>query len=186
MAWRRRGDKDLAGQPERVYAVALQFLSLRDYAPRRLYRKLLEKGADEAAAQEAIARLREQGYLDELRMIESRIHYRCHEAPRGRAFIRQELLVMGFEEVAVEQGLAQYYSQEQEARCLLQLLGKLLPAVTKQPPGDQAAALAKLIRAMQRKGFPLAMIDEALAQIETMVDVEGTLEYNFDEINRAN
>jgi regulatory protein len=88
-----------------AYEAGVDLLSRREHAEQELFRKLLQKGFLKDQIQEALARLKEGGYLSDARYAEARIRYLIRRG-YGPDYIRQDLaqyqIQVSAEDVSVE------------------------------------------------------------------------------------
>lgn len=135
-------------QQDQVYPAALQYLARREYAPEELRQRLLRRGADPDAAEEAIARLKENNWLSEERFAASRVRQRRDLSGRGRAAVRAELRALGVDEAVSSAALDEEYDEAREAALAEALADRALSGL--DAAADPAARLKK-IRSLQRR-----------------------------------
>ncbi len=147
-----------------VRAAALRMLDRKRYSEKELAQKLRQKGADMADIQTVLEDLRSLGLVDDQKLAEAFIHYRQYNAPKGRAYVKRELLEKGVPAELAEQGIEEYYPPEEEAALLRRLMEKELarcPAeAEKKKKFEQALA-----RKMAARGFPLGVIFALLSEL---------------------
>ena len=157
-------------QPLSLKARAITLLAQREHSALELRRKLMriaraqaeteaetetEEATNDPAAKvdELLVWLRAQGYLDETRFVESRLHVRA--ARHGNLRIEQELAQHGLA-LGAEQKAALKDSEFERARLIWQRkFGS---------PGEDAAARAKQMRFLAGRGFSSEVIRRLLRQ----------------------
>ena len=142
-----RAKRDLE-QQDQVYPAALQYLARREYAPSELRRRLLQRGADPEAVEEAIGRLLAGNWLNEERFAASRVRTRRDLSGRGRAAVLRELRSLGVDEEVSRAALEEEYDREQEAARASQLARRALSDLAQT--ADREARLKK-VRSVQRR-----------------------------------
>jgi regulatory protein len=86
--------------------VAMKALARRDFSERGLRERLERAGVDPAEAEQTLARLRDEGILDEPRFAASRAHALA-ERGKGDAVIRFDLESQGLPAEAIEAALTE-------------------------------------------------------------------------------
>lgn len=142
---------------------AAQMLLRYPYSLSVLRRKLLQKGAVKEALEIALDELCASGILDERRMIESHIYYRKEHAPRGRAYVRRELIEKGFPSSLVESVLLQEYTGEDEEAVLRRVLDKI-SCDFGSACEEEAKQRQKLVYRLAARGFSLNLIFSLLEE----------------------
>jgi regulatory protein len=159
MTWSRHGN-DLTGDAEKIFSASLAYLTRRDYAVAELRHKLLQRGADEQQLELVLARLRQEGYLDDARFAAAFVRDRREFRPCGAAMIRHELALRGVDEELIEAALEAEYGEEQQRQALRKLLAKAQAKLEPAPQEPEAARKyrERLYRRLLVKGFPQGMI----------------------------
>lgn len=142
---------------------AAQMLLRYPYSLAALRKKLLQKGAAKEALEIALQGLCESGLLNERRSIEGQIRYRKEHAPRGRAYVRRELIEKGFPSSLIESVLLQEYTREDEEIVLRRVLEKM-PCEFSSCYEEEAKQRQKLILRLAGRGFPLNLIFSLLEE----------------------
>lgn len=139
--------KQAAADP---YAAALRMLARRPYSVAELRRALERKYPADPAIREAIARLRQLGYLDDKKFAE---HYASSLA-RNRAFgpyrVRRELKAKLVNYRHIEPAVRQAYEETDEQELLARVLEKKLRTVRLPVT---ASKLFSLCQSLLRRGF---------------------------------
>jgi len=146
-------------------ARAIALLAQREHSALELRRKLMRIARAQAESEDAASTdlapkvdellvwLQAQGYLDEARFVESRLHVRA--ARHGNLRIEQELAQHGLS-LGAEQKAALKDSEFERARAIWQRkFGS---------PGDDAAARAKQMRFLAGRGFSSEVIRRLLRE----------------------
>lgn len=141
-------------QQDQVYPAAVKYLARREYAPEELRRRLLGRGADPQAVEEALARLQAGGWLSEERFAASRVRQRRDLTGRGRAAVRAELRALGVDEEVSRAALEEEYSPEQEEALAAALAERALAGLDElEDPVRRAKKVRSLQRRLLSRGF---------------------------------
>ncbi len=108
-----------------VMRKALEYLAEREYTVQQLHHKLVRKGYSEEIIQEALARLQEEGSLDEDRFCRSWIISRLKKHPEGSVKLKAGLIKAGIKRAMAEKYLAEMYPEDEELRMLERAAEKL-------------------------------------------------------------
>lgn len=152
----RSSEKD---EGKRAREIALGILARRDTTAAELSRKLKDKGIDAPLVNEAVARCREWGYLDDRRFArqwaESAIR-------NGRGFgprLRLELERRGVPPDVVADVLAALSREYDEMETLTALLAKRFTGFNAATATDREKR--RVVQYLQRRGFSIAVIFQA-------------------------
>lgn len=135
---------------------ALHILSRRDHSEAELHRKLSLKGYGTDEQAEALARLRQLGYVDDRRFARS---FAESALRNGKGFgfrLRVELQRRGIAEAVIEETLAALAGEYEEQTLLAQLLERKFRDFDPQRADERQKR--RIIGYFQRRGFPLATI----------------------------
>lgn len=135
---------------------ALRVLALRDHSEAELRRKLKEKGYQELGIEQSVARLKELGYLDDLRFARS---FASAALRNGRGYgprLKLELTRRGVEGGLVSQVLAELDQEFSERELLSQLMARRYPGFDPAAASDKEKR--KVVGYLQRKGYSLSAI----------------------------
>ncbi|HJV34394.1 regulatory protein RecX [Geomonas sp.] len=135
---------------------SLRILSLRDHSEAELRRKLKEKGYEEAGIEESVARLRELGYLDDVRFAR---HFASSAIRNGRGYgarLKMELARRGVAAAIVAEVLAEIDEEHSEGELLGELMARRFSGFDAGCATDKEKR--RVIGYLQRKGFSLAAI----------------------------
>lgn len=130
--------------PQSAIAAALRRLGQRPYTAREIAQYLSTRHYEQDEVAQALARLGELGYLDDLEAARATVRYRLRH-PRARRLVAQELFRRGIDPDTVTEALADY-DEAELARSLAERL---------QRQGKSAQALN---RALASRGFSSAVI----------------------------
>jgi len=153
MAWRSK-KQDLADQPDKIKDAALRLLSRRDFAAEELRRRLLERGGGHDKIEEVIDYLCQCGFINETALVENWLRYRLEINPRGRAYVKQELLNRGVNEQIVQESIERLYNDEQEEIIIVRLANKeIVHNNVDFDDKEMEKYCAKLMRRWSNQGF---------------------------------
>ena len=134
----------------------MDFLARREYARLELIRKLIDKGYEPGVAEDAVARLDEDGLQSDERFAESFVQSRINQG-KGPVRIRQELGQRGIGDRAVEAALEEadpdWYAMARKIR--VKKFGAERPA--------DFAEKARQMRFLQYRGFEQGHIQAAVS-----------------------
>lgn len=147
---------------QEAWKYALRLLNARDYTSQRLLGKLTDKGYDPAAAEQAIARLQQEGWLND-----SRFALRFAEAAvaAGRYFgarLRLEMKRRGFPPDIIATTLEQVTEQHAAMDEIRSLLERRYGRFSYHSAADREKR--RVLGYLQRKGFALSDILTCLKQ----------------------
>ena len=147
---------------ERAFALAFAYLNRRERTVDEVLRHLEQKGIAAPSAEAAVARLTEDGYVDDARFALMFVHDKRELESWGNDRIRRGLAHRGIERDLIETALAEHTAEfapgETELDRALALLRRRFPS----PPSERRErdrALGVLIR----KGFESDLALDALA-----------------------
>lgn len=130
--------------PPTPYQKALQLLATRAHFRRELEAKLAQRGYPAEEIEAALAKLTEQGYLDDRAAARIFVESRRERGGEGRARLRAELLKRGAPDDAVEAALAELTPEDDLA------VAREAAERWRRKGGLDPRALA---RHLERKGF---------------------------------
>jgi regulatory protein len=144
-----------------AYLYALRYLATRPRTSSETARFLKQKAFPAHAIEQVIAKLREQGYINDQQFAKQWVDERIRLKPRGRRFIRYELLKKGVGANMADEALAMV-NDETEAMAALALAKKKFAGKSQL----QALELKrKAVAYLQRKGFSSQAIRYALREL---------------------
>lgn len=144
---------------------ALELLSFRARSEGELERRLRRAGHGPSAADSALRRCRELGYLDDRAFALAHVRDRLRLRPKGRRALRSELFRKGVEGVLAEAAIDEAFAEAglDETDLARRLAGKRVQALGSL---ETEAARRRLTGYLARRGFPppvvRAVVTEAL------------------------
>ena len=148
-------EEDRFASPIEARKKAMDFLARREYGKSELVRKLADKGYERSVAEEAVARLNDEGLQNDERFAESFVQSRINQG-KGPVRIRQELGQRGIADTAVEAALEEAAPDWFALACEIRLkkFGHALPA--------DFAEKARQMRFLEYRGFEQDHIQAAV------------------------
>jgi regulatory protein len=161
-----RANKKPKEPPKRdaVYELAVKALAGRARSTAELRTFLARRGANEDDIGEAIARLREHGYLDDARYAKAFVRARIENEGHGAGRVRRDLARKRVSRAVAEQAVSSGYEQVNERELLRDYLRRKLRL--KDPP-SKPSALASLYQRLLRAGFSSATIVKELSGLHS-------------------
>jgi regulatory protein len=162
---------DGAAPPPDAWTLALQWLAIRELSARQIRQRLARRGVAGADIDDALARLRAAGILDEARMARAAARVETAIRGRGPARARQKLRALGLSESDVDHALEAAYAEVDVATLLDRALDKRLG----RERGDlrDPATVRRVVGALVRQGFaPGAVLARLRARGTSVDDVE--------------
>jgi len=161
-------DVDPAKVRQRVFERAAKLLAAKQRSVEELREKLsTTSGATPALVDEAIARLREYGYLDDEKFAQSYASLRLRERPIGRRRLQRDLWLKKVDKKAAESALDEVFESTPEAGLIDRAIAKRVRLRGKPKTREDAK---KLFDHLLRQGFEFELVSEkvrALAKSET-------------------
>lgn len=149
---------DPAKTRERVFQRAAKLLAAKQRSVEELREKLsTTPGATEAMVDEAIARLREYGYLDDARFAQSYAALRLRERPIGRRRIERDLWLKKVDKQIAAAALDEVFASTPEEALIDRAIAKRIRLRGK--PKTRAEA-KKLFDHLLRQGFEFELVSE--------------------------
>lgn len=146
-------------EPDELYQHAIFLLARKDYSNGEIRRALHHLSDDTMAVESAIARLRDNNYLDDQRIAENMVS-RFLRKQYGPIRIKQELRQKGIEQDVADAALndcnADWFQVASDCRC--KKFGNDRPADPKEK--------LRQMRFLQSRGFTMDMINEAMSSQE--------------------
>ena len=139
-----------------AFDCCLRVLTLRDHSEGELRRKLSGKGYAEQEIEESILRVKDLGYLDDLRFARS---FASSALRNGKGFgprLKLELSRRGVAGSIVNQVLEELAGEYSERELLAQLVERRYPGFDAATASDKEKR--RVVGYLQRKGFSLAAI----------------------------
>ncbi len=155
-------------------------LARRPYSIAELRRALEKKFPARAAVREAIARLRELGYLDDRKFAEHYAASLARNRALGRYRVRRELKAKLVDYRQIEPALHQVYEDVDEQALLERTLDKKIRALRLPLTTGK---LASLCQSLLRRGFRAGDIIKAVKSRRELTPVAGDV--NMEELNQT-
>ncbi len=140
-----------------AYLAGLRLLGRRELSAAQLRERLARRGYRDVDIDEALARLRGEGALDDARTARAYASTAARVKGRGHLRILRELEAMGIEPEVARGAVEEVFAEVDEASLLERALRKRLHG-----PITSEAQLRRLHQALARLGFPPAAIAAAL------------------------
>ncbi|WP_026841611.1 regulatory protein RecX [Citrifermentans bremense] len=143
-----------------AFDCCLRVLALRDHAEAELRRKLERKGYQEEEVEASVARLKELGYLDDLRFARS---FAASQLRNGKGYgvrLKMELARRGVAAAIVDEVLGELAQEYGESELLAQVMERRYASFDPTTATDKEKR--KVIGYLQRKGFSLGAIFKKL------------------------
>jgi regulatory protein len=140
---------------QELYAAALRALMRRAHSIREMKDYLARRAEDQEEIPPVIAKLREQGYLDDAEFAVSYARQHAESRRQGRFRIQRELRARGVPDQHIEAALETVFVETDERALARKRIERLLAQV--RGPVDQRK-LATIYRSLLRAGFPAEVI----------------------------
>jgi regulatory protein len=154
MAMQRRSEVLLAGRR------GLALLARSMHTRHALALKLRRAGFGTAPVTQALQRLEELGYLDDIGFARLWVRGRVERGGDGRARVLAGLLSRGVSQQDTQAAVAAEYPPEREVEICRELAGRLAQRL---PSGDRGGV--RLARQLARRGFPDHLVLQALQDL---------------------
>ncbi|TLM65336.1 MAG: regulatory protein RecX [Deltaproteobacteria bacterium] len=135
------------------WAAALSLLARRDFGTGELRQRLLAKGFPAEAVEQAIARGRELGYLDDARHADRLARAMLASGRAAGPRLTLELRRRGLPDELVRAAVAEARSSGGEEQALRDLVARRFPAFDYAAADDRERR--RVVHFLQRRGFPL-------------------------------
>ncbi len=145
---------------------AYRLLARRAHSEHALTEKMLAKGFTAGAVSRAVARLKEQGYLNDARLAEDQVE-QLRKRGFGSARIRQTLMKQGIEETNIEVALVPKEQSEELADARRFLASRFSADALKQPQ-----TYARAARLLLRRGYDQEVVESLLGEQPGPVETE--------------
>jgi len=148
---------------ERVLQRAAKLLAAKQRSVEELREKLsTTRGATKAMVDEAIARLREYGYLDDAKFAQSYASLRLRERPIGRRRLQRDLWWKKIDKQTVESALDEVFESTPEDDLIDRAIAKRIRLRGKPKTREEAK---KLFDHLLRQGFEFELVSEKVRSI---------------------
>lgn len=137
---------------------AAKLLAAKQRSVEELREKLsTTRGATKAMVDEAIARLREYGYLDDAKFAQSYASLRLRERPIGRRRLQRDLWLKKVDKQTVESALDEVFESTPEEDLIDRAIAKRMRLRGKPKTREEAK---KLFDHLLRQGFEFELVSE--------------------------
>lgn len=143
-------------QLHKAYMSALQYLSRRAHASGEIQRKLQRRGYEVETIDVVIAKLKQQGYIDDQQMAQMWVQERIEFGKKGRNLIQYEMQQKGFSSAEIAEAF-RHVEEDAELAGAYALLCKRI-AHTK---GDLKDRQRKISQYLLRRGFTHTTVRQA-------------------------
>jgi regulatory protein len=143
---------------QRGYDAALRYLDYRPRSQAELKGRLSRRGFDDETVAAVIARLKEQGLVDDLAFAHFWAENRQAFSPRSRWLLRRELRAKGVSGEVIEQAVAEIDDGEGAYRAAIAKAPKLATA-------DYEGFRKRLGDYLKRRGFGYEIINNTLKRV---------------------
>jgi len=147
-------------EAESAHTRALHFLSFRSRSAEEMRDYLKRKGCDPELAAGVLARLEEEGYLDDARFCREWVENRSAFRPRGVSLIKVELRRKGIPNETIDSALAQ--ADLQESELALKAARRVVGRYAALPQETFRLRLGAYLR---RRGFSYAVASSVLNRL---------------------
>jgi regulatory protein len=151
-------------QRARARGAALELISYRPRTEAEIRRRLQQRGFDAAVVEEAVARMRELGYLDDEAYVRTFVAERLRTRGHGPARLRADLLRRGASPVLIDSALAEFVTREDLHAAALRHATGRWKRLTRE--ADPQKRRKKLYDFLVRRGYDFEMIREVLEVLE--------------------
>jgi regulatory protein len=142
-------------------AAALRLLSARPRSESQLRERLMER-ADRELVDDCIARLKEMGYIDDLRYAESYASHRVRNKSLGRSRVARELARREVSEDVIAEALSSVFEETDEETLIDRAIEKRIRLRGRL---KDASDVKKMIAHLMRLGFGYDLIKRKLRAI---------------------
>lgn len=161
---------DPARARAKTFARAANLLAAKPRSVEELRGRLLEKSwTDERTVDLVLERLREYGYLDDLRFATGHAAMQLRMKPVGKGVVLRSLALKKVEREVAERAADTVFGEIPEETLIKQAIAKRIRLRGK--PQDRAET-KKLFDHLMRRGFPYDLIIENLRGLDTFNDEE--------------
>ena len=165
------GPLDPAKARERVFQRAAKLLSAKQRSVEELREKLsATRGATKAIVDEAIARLREYGYLDDAKFAQSYASLRLRERPIGRRRLERDLWLKKVDKKTAGDALDEVFENTPEAELIERAIAKRIRLRGKPKSREDAK---KLFDHLLRQGFEFELVSDQVRKLMKSESEEG-------------
>jgi regulatory protein len=151
-----------------AYVLALSWLARRELTERQVRARLGKRGLEAGEIEAAVARLRQEGALDDRRVAGAYARTAVRLQGRGPLRLRRDLDTLGVDRGVAREAIDEAFAEVPEEALIERAIDKRWP---RTGPVDEAT-LARVYRSLLRQGFTADKVMSALRRR----GVEGTEE----------
>ena len=157
-----------------LYEAAIKILMRRAHSVSEMKKALIRRTADEDLIKKVIARLKQNGYIDDARYAKQFARQRTELRKQGKFRVARELRARGVPDQHIEAALEEAAKDTDEAAIIRQRIERKLKLFRGEVDDRK---IASLYRSLLRLGFPADLIRRELraATREDVPDVEAEL-----------
>lgn len=146
---------------EKAKSAALRLLSYRMRSSKEIADKLKEKGSSPDTIHTVIRDLKRINYLNDLEFAKEFVESRLIHNPKGKAFLRYELLRKGVENKIIDKVIDEKMSTEKEENIARILAEKIW---NKKKNVEEIKRKAQTYNYLARRGFPASLVKRILEE----------------------
>jgi regulatory protein len=150
------------GEHRSAYLEALYLLARRELSEQQLRARLTARDHSEDEIEAAVARLLEQGSLDDGRVARAYARTAVKTKGRGRLRVQRELHAMGIMKEVAAEAIAETFGELDERTLIAEAIRKKLRG---KPKLESPAEYARLYGHLMRQGFSPAGVAAALREL---------------------
>ncbi|ANB59182.1 recombination regulator RecX [Anoxybacteroides amylolyticum] len=168
---------------KKAYHAALLFLASRMRSEKEIVDHLKKKGNTDAVIRDVLHELRKHRYVDDREFALAFVRTQINTTLKGPIVIAKELENLGIAEALIEESMRLFSAEKQR-----EAAKKVVEKAKKQSKKRSSLEWKQqLIQLLQRKGFPRAVIDDVLSEMDGWQGEEEeweALEYHARKIHR--
>ena len=150
-----------AADPSSAYKSALRSLAAREMSGFEVARTLRRKGHPASVASEVVERLREEGWVDDVRFARAFLRHRARSKPAAVHYLRAELQKRGCDGATVSAAMDEVAEE-------LELNDFALAVVAAESRrGAESRDFDRMLRFLARRGFSLDVARRAATEVGT-------------------
>ena len=146
--------RDIDSEPA-LYDAAIKILTRRAHSVSEMKKALIRRTADEALIQKVLARLKQNGLVDDARYAQQFARQRTLLRKQGRFRVARELRARGVPDRHIEPALAAAAAETDESLVVRQRIERKLKPLTSSPAATRLddKKIASIYRSLLRAGF---------------------------------
>lgn len=169
MAWAKKNSKPLGDDIIAISRVAMSYVSRREYAAEELRKKLIERGAEPAAAKESVDCMVQLRYVDDARFAAAFVRDRREFRPCGEIILRRDLAAKGVSPEIIDNAIAEEYDETRQREALHQLIEKAAASMP-EDPAKKRPYVNRVSRRFIGKGFPQSMVMDEISCLRNSIE----------------